>query len=181
MLGRTAEPWGRARQWARVGARLALVAAVAAGLSGCAWFRDEEPVAEPYPKLGEVPGRPQPSESEAERRDIAKGLIADREQARYTDQALRGGTEPAAAPPPPPLPGALPALQSANAESTGATPGAKVAEKEERRGFFGRLFGRDKKEEKAAEGPEALPAQPTTPVDVTPSAPPAAPGPQATN
>ena len=57
----------------------------------------------PYPKLSTVP--PMPSRTTiSEMKAIAEGLIADRENARYTDQVIRRGgevPEPAPAPAPP--------------------------------------------------------------------------------
>jgi len=52
-----------------------------------------------FPELADVPDKPAPSSTAAERRQAAEGLAADRERARYTDEVLRGGTEaPAQAP-----------------------------------------------------------------------------------
>ena len=66
-----------------------------------------------YPNLGSVPARPADISSPGERRATQQGLVADRDQARYTDQqpanAIDTGsssgasrTAPAAAPTPPP-------------------------------------------------------------------------------
>ncbi|WP_430437434.1 OmpA family protein [Oceanibaculum nanhaiense] len=66
-----------------------------------------------YPNLGSVPARPADISSPSERRATQQGLVADRDQARYTDQqpanAINTGsssgasrTAPAAAPTPPP-------------------------------------------------------------------------------
>ncbi|WP_439514533.1 OmpA family protein [Oceanibaculum nanhaiense] len=66
-----------------------------------------------YPNLGSVPARPADISSPSERRATQQGLVADRDQARYTDQqpanAIDTGsssgasrTAPAAAPTPPP-------------------------------------------------------------------------------
>jgi outer membrane protein OmpA-like peptidoglycan-associated protein len=52
-----------------------------------------------YPALADVPGKAPPSTSTDEQRQVAGGLVADRTQAQYSAEALRGGTEPAAAPP----------------------------------------------------------------------------------
>ena len=52
-----------------------------------------------FPELADVPEKPAPSSTAAQRREAAEGLAADRERARYTDEVLRGGTEaPAQAP-----------------------------------------------------------------------------------
>jgi outer membrane protein OmpA-like peptidoglycan-associated protein len=80
--------------------------ALALTLAGCSsvpeyanpmnWFSDEEPSAQAspsdpgsstnqeYPNLSTVPDRPTPSTSSDERREIRDGLIADRENARYS-------------------------------------------------------------------------------------------------
>jgi outer membrane protein OmpA-like peptidoglycan-associated protein len=69
----------------------------------------------PYPKLSETPDRPKGTAPE-ESQKVASGLVADRENAKYTDQQLRAsGTQlaertpppasaPAATPTPPPPP-----------------------------------------------------------------------------
>ena len=56
----------------------------------------------PFPKLGEAPA-PQTTSTAADHEKIASSLVADRDNARYTDQNLRAGNHRmAAAPPPPP-------------------------------------------------------------------------------
>jgi hypothetical protein len=60
---------------------------------------------EPVPNLRDVPSRPQLSYPIEQRRAIVEGLIADRENARYTDQVVRyqaglSSQPPPAAPPP---------------------------------------------------------------------------------
>ena len=118
---------------------------------------------EAYPHLGEVPERPKQAESADSRREIARSLVADRDAARYTDQALRGGTEASAPPPPPPV-SALPVTAS---DATGAI-GVKMADKAEPRkpSFFGRLFGAKEEPAPVSTEPAPLPAQPTGAVDV---------------
>jgi outer membrane protein OmpA-like peptidoglycan-associated protein len=63
-----------------------------------------------YPNLATVPPPPARALTAAEREKLAQSLIADRTNARHTDEQLRAGFSPvAAAPPPPPgQPGALP-------------------------------------------------------------------------
>lgn len=71
-----------------------------------------------YPTLSSVPERPQPTSTPEQRQEIAEGLVADRDNARYTDEVLRG--VPGAPPPrlpqitatstPAPAPIAAPAL-----------------------------------------------------------------------
>jgi len=74
---------------------------------------------EPYPNLGSVPKPPDTALSTAEREKLQKGLVADRANARYSDEELRQGRTV------PPLPGdapaaAAPASASASAASTAA-------------------------------------------------------------
>jgi hypothetical protein len=122
-----------------------------------------------YPHLGEVPDRPKQEEASDSRRKIAKGLVADREAAHYTDEALRGGTEASAPPPPPPV-AALPAT---GAEATGALgEGAKMADNKaepKKPGFFSRLFGAKEEPAPKSNEPAPLPARPTGSVDVQPA------------
>ncbi|MCH7930723.1 MAG: hypothetical protein IH906_00730, partial [Proteobacteria bacterium] len=62
-----------------------------------------EPVpgaSEPFPNLADVPEAPDRDVTLAELGQIGEGLAADREQARYTDEVIRGGAPVAAAPPP---------------------------------------------------------------------------------
>ncbi|MGQ0740817.1 MAG: OmpA family protein [Alphaproteobacteria bacterium] len=64
-----------------------------------------------YPSVASVPERPTPVSTPEERSEISSGLIADRAQAQYSADVLRGGTEPAAPPPPPAPPRDLAAIQ----------------------------------------------------------------------
>jgi outer membrane protein OmpA-like peptidoglycan-associated protein len=63
-----------------------------------------------YPNLATVPPPPERALTAAEREKLTQSLIADRTNARHTDEQLRAGFSPvAAAPPPPPgQPGAQP-------------------------------------------------------------------------
>lgn len=54
------------------------------------------------PDLAAIPDRPTPTSTADEQQQVAASLAADRASAKYSSDALRGGTEPAAAPPPPP-------------------------------------------------------------------------------
>ncbi|MBT4046382.1 MAG: OmpA family protein [Rhodospirillaceae bacterium] len=58
----------------------------------------------PFPKLGDTPKAPATLNSATERTKIANNLVADRDNARYTDQDLRAGDLRLAAAPPPPKP-----------------------------------------------------------------------------
>ncbi|MEQ9332374.1 OmpA family protein [Thalassobaculum sp.] len=80
------------------------------------WFGDDEPIpAEPgratagdpgsspgtaYPNLATVPPRPTPSTTAAERDALRQGLVADRTNARYTDQPAQASAPAATAPQP---------------------------------------------------------------------------------
>ncbi|RED53418.1 outer membrane protein OmpA-like peptidoglycan-associated protein [Aestuariispira insulae] len=63
------------------------------------WFEEEETTAqkeapvpgedEDYPAIGSVPERPEEPEIKREYTELKSGLVADRENARYTDQVIR--------------------------------------------------------------------------------------------
>ncbi|MEJ0025742.1 MAG: OmpA family protein [Rhizomicrobium sp.] len=53
------------------------------------------------PDLASVPDKPSGTTTPDEQKDVADSLAADRARANYSADALRGGTEPAAAPPGP--------------------------------------------------------------------------------
>lgn len=52
------------------------------------------------PDLAAIPDRPTPTSTPDSQREVATALAADRSRAKYSTDALRGGTEPAAPPPP---------------------------------------------------------------------------------
>ena len=68
-------------------------------------FRDDDPALvvvsdsgvpgedDDFPNLNSVPDRPITVETAEERAVVAEGLVADREQARYTDEVIRSGPE----------------------------------------------------------------------------------------
>jgi hypothetical protein len=60
--------------------------------------------AEPYPELARVPPRPRLGYTVEQRREIVRGLIADREHTRYEGETLRHRLLGAAAPTPPAQP-----------------------------------------------------------------------------
>lgn len=69
------------------------------------WFEsgpekgDPAPIDGTAPDVADVPNRPEAKVNATQRKDLAQGLIADRDNAHYTDEELRG--RPAGAPPPP--------------------------------------------------------------------------------
>ena len=65
-----------------------------------------------YPDLANAPPKPAAPSTSEDQAETANQLAADRNNAQYSGDALRGGTEPAAAPPPPP--GATPDIQQAD-------------------------------------------------------------------
>ena len=84
-----------------------------------------------YPNLATVPPPPNRTLSQAEREKLTQSLIADRTNARYSDEKLRAGfpavSAPAPPPPPPPVPEATSEGQAepaASASSSGPPPAA---------------------------------------------------------
>ncbi|MFP6746601.1 MAG: OmpA family protein [Alphaproteobacteria bacterium] len=82
---------------------------------------------QPYPKLSSAPA-PKPASSSESRRELARSLVADRENARYTEQNLRAGDQRVAAAPPPlktaPVGQAKPSVPMA-AKQSAAVPAAR--------------------------------------------------------
>lgn len=122
----------------RLALRLTLTAAMAAALAGCgsvadptSWFDDSTPPATTgqQPDLAAVPGRPTPPSSAEQNVQVADSLAADRTQAQYSSEALRGGTEAAAAPPPasPPPEQPLPEETAPQPAREGAPDGSTEA------------------------------------------------------
>ena len=127
-------------------AGLALLWLAAAGLSGCSvpdaanpieWYRDatgaskDDAVGQgarntqnleaggqaPYPNLATVPPPPERALTTVEREKLQKGLLADRTNARYSDEELRQGRSV------PPIPGEPPpAAQTGPDNAPGSTP-----------------------------------------------------------
>ncbi len=98
----------------KIGARLAVVAMVGFGASACSsipdWVdptnwgggpSDTEQAAGETPDLATLPDRPTGTSTAAEQQEVSQSLDADRTRAKYSADALRGGTEAEAAPPPP--------------------------------------------------------------------------------
>jgi outer membrane protein OmpA-like peptidoglycan-associated protein len=96
-----------------------------------------------YPNLATVPSPPVRALTAAEREKLTQSLIADRTNARHTDEQLRAGFSPvAAAPPPPPgEPGAPPEKVAAAPPSSPApvpsTPAAVPSAASARNGASG--------------------------------------------
>ena len=141
------------------------LAVAAVGLGGCSsmksggvdpieWYRDlsgnsandakdqtanaqnlKEGGKEPYPNLASVPTVPSTAISKADREKMVQSLIADRQNAQYTDQQLRAGQNMSAipAPTPPSMIAAAPATSSfaqagvATPTAASAKPGRMVA------------------------------------------------------
>ncbi|MFP6772860.1 MAG: OmpA family protein [Alphaproteobacteria bacterium] len=82
----------------------------------------------PFPKLAATPVPKSPSSAKAWEK-LANSLVADRDNARYTDQNLRAGNERMAAAPPPPTPTPLhqakPAVPTVAKQQLAAVPAAK--------------------------------------------------------
>jgi len=111
--------------------RLASIAAMATALLALAACSDD-PAPGGTPALSSVPGTAPAGTQPSQRREIVAGLIADRDNARYTDEQLRAGPPDlpppvprvAAAPrPPAPVPSALPLGPVAPVAAPAAVPG----------------------------------------------------------
>lgn len=133
--------------WAAAMAAL-LLAAV--GLSGCGssksagvdpiqWYRDQSGTSvndpkdkaanaanlaeggkEPYPNLASVPNVPDTAITKADRKKMTQSLIADRQNAQYTDEQLRAGQDMNASVPPPVVAAVPPAAAPAAAPQVAA-------------------------------------------------------------
>src|SRR6266849_3765586 len=79
-----------------------------------------------YPNLATVPPPPSRALTAAEREKLTQSLIADRTNAKYSDERLRAGFAAVAAPAPPPLPAATDAAQ-ANPGGGASSPSAPAA------------------------------------------------------
>jgi outer membrane protein OmpA-like peptidoglycan-associated protein len=131
-----------ARPWGKTGARLGLILVLATGLAGCETMASLDPtglladdsVAEPDPNsaaaspdLAGIPAAPQVPDDQ---RDVANSLAAQANQAQYSADALRAGTE-ASAPAPgaaaPMSPQVASALAAASAPASDAPPSASDA------------------------------------------------------
>jgi len=119
---------------------------------------------EPYPNLGDVPDVPERALSTVDREKLEKSLIADRENAKYTDQQLEAGKPvPGIAAPPPPAP-ASPAQSPSAAPTAPPSPSAPPAPQASQ-------------SPAKAPAPTLASAAPATPPPAATAAPPAAPAP----
>lgn len=113
---------------------VAVLAILAIGATGCSslpsvpdwvdpttWFGGDDTAADngTTPDLASVPDKPAAPAAD-EQHKVTESLAADRANAKYSAEALRGGTEPAAAPPPDVAPGPA-------ADEAPAAPKAKTA------------------------------------------------------
>jgi hypothetical protein len=103
-----------------------------------------------YPSLHTVPPRPRLSYSVEQRRAIVDGLVADRENARYTDQVVRYRSGQSSLPPPPAPPTAVAAVvpeglveppRAEAAPDEPVAPGPTYGDDDDR--VFGRQYGDD--------------------------------------
>ncbi len=126
--------------------KLTILAVAVAALGGCSslnpinWYRDlsgasknddtgssrnkgnlEAGGEQPYPTVGSVPPPPDTALSTVDRQKLEKGLIADRANAKYSDDALRQGHAV------PPLPGEPPAAAQDTVPVANAAPSTETA------------------------------------------------------
>jgi len=78
------------------------------------------------PDLAAIPGKPTGTTSPDAQRATSDSLAADAARSRYSSDALRGGTEPAAAPPPPPSANPPAEVASNPPPATSPTPSEEV-------------------------------------------------------
>lgn len=119
---------------------VAVVAFIAAGAAGCSslpsvpdwvdptsWFAEDSNASAAdnaqTPELASLPDKPEAPKAD-DQREVAEQLAADRNHATYSAEALRGGTEAAAAPPPDVAPAQV---ASAESEEIAAAKQAKAA------------------------------------------------------
>jgi outer membrane protein OmpA-like peptidoglycan-associated protein len=81
-----------------------------------------------YPNLATVPPPPNRALTAAEREKLTQSLIADRTNAKYSDERLRAGfaatAAPAPPPPPPPVPEVTDGAKASSGEGTSPAPSA---------------------------------------------------------
>ncbi len=133
--------------WTKLVARVAAPIVVAAGLSACSsvpdwvdpttWIGSDSQASDQgasggqasdgqqTPDLASIPNPPTPPSTADEQKQVAESLEADRARAHYSADALRGGTEPAAAPPSPESPTdalSAPATDQSASSASGPSP-----------------------------------------------------------
>lgn len=79
-----------------------------------------------FPNLAAQPAAREATTSESQRREIRDSLAADRDNAQYTADELRGGAQPAAAPPPPAA--AKPASKASSEKAAEEKPAEEKAD-----------------------------------------------------
>ncbi len=97
-----------------------------AAQSAAAPQQDEEDEDKAFPRLSTVPERPTTAAGESQQ--VAQGLVADRENARYTDEIIRGDAAPRAVAPAP----RTQVAAAPPAEEDAPPPRRRVTEVEER-------------------------------------------------
>jgi outer membrane protein OmpA-like peptidoglycan-associated protein len=162
-------------------ARVAVIGMVAVGASACSsvpdwvdpttWIggggpSDNEHAAGETPDLASIPDRPAPASTADEQQQVAQSLAADRSSAKYSADALRGGTEAAAPPPPPPSAVASNDLVVPQGPSS-STPAASAPASQPTQ------VASNEPEQSVAPAPEAA-AAPDTSAQAAPPPPPAA-------
>lgn len=96
----------------------------------------DQPASDPsYPNLASVPARPTDISTPSERRAVRQGLVADREQARYTDQqpsnAVETGSDRMSSPRPPAQPSSSQISPAQAAPAMSSTPSAAASATDE--------------------------------------------------
>ena len=117
------------------------------------------------PDLAAIPDKPTGTTSPDAQRAASDSLAADAARSRYSSDALRGGTEPAAAPPPPPSANPPPQVASAAAPAPAAPDNSAPTP------------APDNSTPSRDATPQPAPAAPAPSVQPPPSAPAAAPAP----
>jgi outer membrane protein OmpA-like peptidoglycan-associated protein len=163
-------------------ARLGLVAMVTVGTAGCSsvpdwvdpttWVgggddsqtalpsqeQDADAQSGETPDLAAIPDKPAAPSTPEQQQQVAQSLANDRSGAQYSADALRGGTEPVAAPPPPPsAPEPAPAEPATKVAAATPPPApsdsdATQAKKKPYTGVFGSSF--DAETDKPAPPPD---------------------------
>jgi outer membrane protein OmpA-like peptidoglycan-associated protein len=117
--------------WAERGFRLVVVACL---LGGCSMF-DSKPTpgeaaatGQPYPNLGTVPSQAPPTSTPADRAQVTQGLVADQQNAAYSNDQLKAQPPAGSVPPPPAAqPPAAPTSTEAAAGTAPTTTTAAAA------------------------------------------------------